>query len=151
MKIFVLNNCRKYCWCAMVLVLFSSCKKGNPFDKLGQAAVANQAADFDINNIKDTYLELTSAQYSSMWGPYNVHDPSIFKDGDWFYCYSTDVGYGIAVRPGIQIRKSKDLVNWKFVGWVFNGIPAIGDDYIKKKMSYIKQWWSLGTLYFKSR
>lgn len=118
---------------SMTMALFSSCKKENAFENLDQSALAKiQTKAFDINDIKDTYLELSSFQYSSMWGPYNVHDPSIFKDGDWYYCYSTDVGYGIAVRPGIQIRKSRDLVNWQFVGWVFNGIPAMGDAYIKK-------------------
>jgi len=37
MKIFVLNNCRKYCWLAVLIVLFSSFKKGNSFDQSGQA------------------------------------------------------------------------------------------------------------------
>ena len=43
---------------------------------------------------------------------------------------STDVGYGIDVRSGIQIRKSKDLVEWTFVGWVFESLPAMGAAYI---------------------
>jgi hypothetical protein len=47
----VLNNCRRYCWLAVLIVLFSSCKKGNSFDNSGQEAAANQAADFDINQL----------------------------------------------------------------------------------------------------
>lgn len=117
----------------MLIAAFSSCKKENGFDKLGLTDPPSQPdIAFNINTINDTYGDVAPAQYSYMWGPYNVHDPSIIKEGDWYYCYSTDVGYGIAVRPGIQIRKSKDLVKWEFVGWAFNGIPAMGDAYIKQ-------------------
>ena len=113
------------------MTLFSACKKENGFDKLGLTEPPLPQTSGGVDNINDTYAGYSPLSYSSMWGPYNVHDPSIFKDGDWYYCYSTDVGYGIAVRPGIQIRKSKDLVNWQFAGWVFSGIPAMGDAYIK--------------------
>ena len=112
-------------------MLFSSCKKENEFDKLGLTDLPVPQTAAGIDNINDTYAAFSPLYYSSIWGTYNVHDPSIFKDGDWYYCYSTDVGYGIAVRPGIQIRKSKDLVNWQFIGWVFDGIPAMGDAFIK--------------------
>lgn len=85
---------------------------------------------FDINNINDTYESIAPFAYYQQWGPYNVHDPSISKFGDYYYSYSTDVGFGITVRSGIQIRKSKDLVEWTFVGWVFNGLPAMGSAFI---------------------
>ncbi len=45
MKIFVLNNCRRYCWVAIPIVLSPSFKKGNFFDNLGQATL-NQLGDF---------------------------------------------------------------------------------------------------------
>ncbi len=96
----------------------------------------NQQEDtegFDISSIKDTYAEVTSFENRFQWGSHNVHDPSIFKDGDTYYCYSTDAAYGFAVRPGIQIRKSKDLIEWEFVGWAFSSIPAKGANYIKSK------------------
>lgn len=85
---------------------------------------------FDINSINDTYEAIAPFAFYQQWGPYNVHDPSVCKFGDYYYCYSTDVGYGITVRPGIQIRKSKDLVEWKFAGWVFNSLPAMGAAFI---------------------
>ncbi len=87
-------------------------------------------AAFDINSIIDTYESIAPFAYYTKWSVYNVHDPSIFKDGDWYYSYSTDVAYGTDVRPGIQIRRSKDLVEWQFVGWVFNGLPAMGSNFI---------------------
>lgn len=85
---------------------------------------------FDINTITDTYASLAPFANHMNWGPYNVHDPSIIKSGDYFYSFSTDVAYGTSVRAGIQIRKSKDLVQWFFVGWVFGGLPAMGSGYI---------------------
>ena len=85
---------------------------------------------FDINSISDTYDNLAAFSNYLKWGSYNVHDPSIKKFGDTYYCYSTDVGYGTTVPAGIQIRKSKDLVQWQFVGWVFNGVPAMGAQFI---------------------
>ncbi|HRB65772.1 MAG TPA: hypothetical protein PLL63_14265, partial [Niabella sp.] len=48
---------------------------------------------FDINNINDTYGQIASYAFSGQWGSYNLHDPSIMKDGEWYYCFSTDVAY----------------------------------------------------------
>lgn len=121
-----------FCAAIIGMAAFNSCKKEDKFAQLGLTTPPVPQALSGIDQISDTYAGYSPLYYSSMWGPYNVHDPSIFKDGDWYYCYSTDVGYGIAVRAGIQIRKSKDLVNWQFVGWVFNGIPAMGNAYIKQ-------------------
>lgn len=88
---------------------------------------------FDINSINDTYADVSAATNYLRWGSYNVHDPSILKIGDYFYSYSTDVAYGTAVRSGLQIRKSKDLVQWFYVGWVFNaGLPPLAADYIRQ-------------------
>jgi len=116
---------------AILAIVLSSCKKNN-------SAVDNNPADttrqvstpFDINSINDTYADVAPFTYYPKWGPYNVHDPSVKKFGDYYYCYSTDVGFGITVPAGIQIRKSKDLVQWTFVGWVFNGVPSQGGNYI---------------------
>lgn len=93
----------------------------------------NNPPPFDIDDISDTYPDVVPYALNYKWGPYNVHDPSIFKEGDYFYCYSTDVGYGIKVPPGIQMRKSKDLVDWQYVGLAFNELPQMGANYIKSK------------------
>lgn len=85
---------------------------------------------FDINSINDTYAAIAPTTFTSQWGPYNVHDPSIIKSGDYFYSYSTDVAYGATVHPGIQVRKSKDLIQWNFVGWVFGNLPTLGANFI---------------------
>ncbi|MEH0153486.1 arabinan endo-1,5-alpha-L-arabinosidase [Limibacter armeniacum] len=89
---------------------------------------------FDIDNYSDTYGGIASWQFSFQWGPYNLHDPSIVKGDDgWYYCYSTDVAYGQSIRPGIMVRKSQDLVDWKFVGQAIDGLPQQAVDYIEGK------------------
>ncbi len=110
-----------------------SCSKGdkpNPVPPVDTIPVTPPPPAFDINSIHDTYAEVAPFSFYQKWGSYNVHDPSIKKFGDYYYCYSTDVGYGTSVPPGIQIRKSKDLVQWTFVGWVFSALPAKGARYI---------------------
>lgn len=87
---------------------------------------------FDINSIRDDYADISGVDKFLYWGSHNVHDPSIIKNGDYFYSYSTDVAYGTAIRPGLQVRKSKDLVQWQTVGWVFNGLPAKGAAFIRQ-------------------
>ncbi len=117
----------------VITVLFSACSRetvsGTDTPTAGQDTTTTA---FDINSIEDTYANLASFDFYPKWGSYNVHDPSIKKFGDYYYCYCTDVGYGVTVRSGIQIRKSKDLVQWTFVGWVFSSLPAQGAVYIKQ-------------------
>lgn len=56
------------------------------------------------------------------WTTNFTHDGAIIKEGDWYYVYSTDYMVGAAPTPGIQIRKSKDLVHWQFAGRVFDQV-----------------------------
>src|SRR5699024_1904097 len=126
--------------CLIVLVgclfLCTSCKESDMSAPDSQASrdssekggVYNES--FDIHSIKDTYASIAFFQFHDQWSVYNVHDPSIKKFGDYYYCYSTDVAYGTTVRPGIQVRRSKDLVEWHFMGWVFSGLPSQAVDFI---------------------
>ncbi|PIB34695.1 endo-arabinase [Reichenbachiella sp. 5M10] len=97
----------------------------------------------DFSQFHDTYATLAPISNVYDWAHYNVHDPSIIDNGDFFYCYTTDVAYGTSVRPGHQIRRSKNLVEWEFVGWVVGGdnlptdqvsdrgYPPLGLDHIR--------------------
>jgi len=129
--------------CCIVLLLvvsiaFTSCKKTGGSPDPGDTVIIPPPPPppppppaFDINNVNDTYDAVASFANYTQWGSYNVHDPSVKKFGEYYYSYSTDVAFGTAVRPGLQIRKSKDLVEWNYVGWVFNGLPAKGEKFIK--------------------
>lgn len=62
------------------------------------------------------------------WMVNNVHDPAIFKDGDWYYVFSTDrqvgrEGRNKPIRAGVQIRRSRNLIEWEWVGRAFDGVP----------------------------
>jgi arabinan endo-1,5-alpha-L-arabinosidase len=50
-----------------------------------------------------------------------VHDPSIIRQDDWYYVFSTNV----AKETGgfIPCRRSRDLVTWEKCGFVFAAIP----------------------------
>ncbi|MDI3321957.1 arabinan endo-1,5-alpha-L-arabinosidase [Pinibacter soli] len=135
MRLFNKNNiCAKAVMFAAALLPLACSKSGGGTNNGGaDTVVVPPPATFDINSINDTYAEVAPFANYLQWGSYNVHDPSIKKFGDYYYCYSTDAGYGIDVRLGLQIRKSKDLVQWQFVGWVFNSLPTKGADYIKQQ------------------
>ena len=117
----------------VLALVLAGCTKHSPAGSGNPDTTGTTTTPFDINSISDTYDSVAPFADYLKWGPYNVHDPSIKKFGNYYYCYSTDVGYGITVRPGIQIRRSKDLVQWEFVGWVFSSLPAAGVAYIQQK------------------
>jgi arabinan endo-1,5-alpha-L-arabinosidase len=67
----------------------------------------------------DNYWELSGT--TSKWGPYNLHDPSVIRTKGYFYVYGTDAAWAQSVK-GIPYRRSRDLVNWEYLGTVFNGV-----------------------------
>jgi arabinan endo-1,5-alpha-L-arabinosidase len=78
---------------------------------------------------KDDLYDSSIINDEAKWGPMNVHDPSIFKDGDWYYIFSTDVKVGGTPRAGIQVRKSKDLIHWQWVGYALDGVPKEAEEW----------------------
>jgi len=77
-------------------------------------------------NWSDNYWQFASN--SKLWGPYNLHDPAIIKTDGYFYVFSTDAAWA-ATSAGIPVRRSRDLVNWEFRGWAFNGFPTEPSDW----------------------
>jgi arabinan endo-1,5-alpha-L-arabinosidase len=113
---------------------FISCKKSTigPITPMDTIPIP-PPKPFDINSIEDDYSNIAAADKVFQWASHNVHDPCIIKEGDYFYCYNTDVAYGTEIKPGIPIRRSKDLIDWQFYGWVFNGIPTQAATYITQE------------------
>lgn len=87
----------------------------------------------NLDDLVDNYVHLQDYQYHDQWGIYNMHDPSVLNDGDYFYCFSTDASLGNkAPAPGLQVRRSKDLISWQWIGLAFNRrYPTQGAGFIK--------------------
>ena len=77
----------------------------------------------------DTYHEF--AANLSGWKHYNTHDPTVNKQGEWYYMYSTDASWAGLNKNGALKRRSKDLVNWEFLGNAFDGVPQSAVDFFK--------------------
>ncbi len=56
-------------------------------------------------------------------GSLGAHDPSIFKDNDEYYVFSTDTNIVKNMKIAIQVRKSTDLINWTYQGELLSNIP----------------------------
>lgn len=90
----------------------------------------------------DDYSSVSSMDQYRSWGTYNVHDPSCAYIDGYYYMYSTDAIYfnrrhrskKYNVPTGfIQVRRSRDLVNWEFCGWAFSEIPAEARVWVQSK------------------
>jgi arabinan endo-1,5-alpha-L-arabinosidase len=60
------------------------------------------------------------------WNLANVHDPSVAYYNGYYYMYGTDASYGNAHEGHghFQGKRSKDLVNWDWVGGPFYDAPS---------------------------
>lgn len=63
---------------------------------------------------------------TTTWGGRHAHDPTAVRDDDGTYwLFSTDAyGDGPLPRSGVQVRRSRDLVDWELHGWALDGVPA---------------------------
>ena len=86
----------------------------------------------DFSVLTDTYAGVASPNQTDDWMHFNVHDPAYVVGDDFTWCYNTDVAFGHAIRPGIQIRRSINLVEWEFVGWALPGLPTMGANFIRQ-------------------
>lgn len=81
---------------------------------------------FDGPTYSDDYTSRSAWEERSQWNLENVHDPTVVKDGDYFYMYQTNASYG-NVHQGhgnYPYRRSKDLVNWDYQGAAFSEVQS---------------------------
>lgn len=73
----------------------------------------------------DDYSSISSWANRIRWNLANVHDPTVEKDGNFYYMYQTDASYGnVHMRRGhYPVRRSMDLVNWTFIGFAMPNTP----------------------------
>lgn len=91
----------------------------------------------------DNYTSIAGWENRSKWNLANVHDPSVMKaDDGYYYMYQTDASYGNAhVGHGhFFCRRSKNLVDWEFLGSTMSGLPS----WVKTKLNEIRANMGLG-------
>nr|WP_321452892.1 glycoside hydrolase family 43 protein [uncultured Carboxylicivirga sp.] len=82
--------------------------------------------DYVIPDYADDYSAISSWEYRGQWNLANVHDPSVAYYNGYYYMYLTDASYGNAHEGHghFQGKRSKDLVNWNWVGGPFYNPPT---------------------------
>ena len=96
--------------------------------------VVDELADYTPPTYSDDYTSIADWSKRSQWNLANVHDPSVMLAADgYYYMYQTDASYGNAHagHGHFHARRSKDLVNWEYMGGTFSVEPA----WIKEKMN----------------
>lgn len=74
---------------------------------------------------REVLYDLSVLNDEARWTTNNVHDPAIIRAHNGrYYVYSTDVKVGGEATPGVQIRRSRDLIRWEWVGRALDGVPA---------------------------
>lgn len=95
--------------------------------------------------------DTASINAESEWHTMNMHDPSIYKDGDTYYTFSTDIKVGAGgepLRPGIMVRRSKDLISWDWRGYALDGIPAEAKAWTKATNLWAPDVFKMGNTFY---
>ena len=82
------------------------------------------------------------------WGAAGAHDPSIFKDDDLYYVFSTDARIGGKATPSIQIRKSYDLIKWEYVGQALDDVPKEAKEWTDAEGVWAPEITKVNDLYY---
>ena len=107
------------------------------------ATTENQSIDEQLENYVaptyvDNYVDIAGWEQRDKWNLANVHDPTVVlaEDG-YYYMYQTDASYGNAHTAGghVHSRRSKDLVNWEYLGGVMQSLP----DWVIPKLNEIRK------------
>ena len=107
------------------------------------ATTENQSIDEQLENYVaptyvDNYVDIAGWEQRDKWNLATVHDPTVVlaEDG-YYYMYQTDASYGNAHTAGghFHSRRSKDLVNWEYLGGVMQSLP----DWVIPKLNEIRK------------
>ncbi|MBF4506375.1 arabinan endo-1,5-alpha-L-arabinosidase [Flavobacterium sp. JLP] len=124
----------------LVVVMAFSCSKDDPETPVNpdppvvvDPPVVTPA--FPGPTYADNYTSISSWGNRTQWNLANVHDPSVEKSGEYYYMYQTDASYGNATEGNGHFfyRRSKDLINWEFMGSSMTQAPAWVKDSLNNK------------------
>ena len=128
------------------LILLFSCSDSNKDDREpGKEDNGNGGTtDYVAPTYADDYSSIADWTSRNKWNLANVHDPSVAKCGDYYYMYSTDASYGNAHegKGHFLTRRSKDLVNWEFIGMAMSQTPK----WVKEELNSIRASYGLSPI-----
>ena len=123
---------------------FASPNNGSPVystESSFQTAEKQESSELDNYmppTYADNYTNMADWSQRSQWNLANVHDPTVVlaEDG-YYYMYQTDASYGNAHEAGGHFhgRRSKDLVNWEYLGGTMKGLP----DWVIPKLNELRK------------
>lgn len=106
---------------------------------------AGELANYKCPTYDDNYTSVAAWTQRSKWNLANMHDPTVVKASDgYYYMYQTDASYGNAHQKDIRnsnkhghffCRRSKNLVDWEFVGATMVGLPS----WVKSKLNEFRK------------
>ncbi len=105
-------------------------------------------AHYEAPQYDDYYVSVSAWMLRHKWNLANVHDPSVMlADDGYYYMYQTDASYGsVDVGHGhFMARRSKDLVNWEYLGATMPTLPA----WVNEKVNEIRKSAGLSALQLK--
>lgn len=114
-------------------VVYSEATSFSTLERTSEEVLADWLApDYD-----DNYTSISGWSNRSKWNLANVHDPTVMKaDDGYYYMYQTDASYGNAHEAGGHFhgRRSKDLINWEYLGGTMRTAPL----WIKDSLNAIR-------------
>ena len=127
---------------------FAGCSEDDNIEYVNPGSkVKTDVVITDGQNLDDDYTNIADWSNRFKWNLANVHDPSVvLADDGYYYMYQTDASYGNAhvgegqARGHFYCRRSKDLVNWEFMGPTMHGVPT----WMKAKLNDIRKAMGLG-------
>ena len=127
---------------------FAGCSEDDNIEYVNPGSkVKTDVVITDGQNLNDDYTNIADWGNRFKWNLANVHDPSVvLADDGYYYMYQTDASYGNAhvgegqARGHFYCRRSKDLVNWEFMGPTMHGVPT----WMKAKLNEIRKAMGLG-------
>lgn len=88
---------------------------------------ASDIADYVAPSYSDDYRSISAWDNRGKWNLSNVHDPTVcLADDGYYYMYQTDASYGNAHEGHGHFhgRRSKNLVDWEYLGGTMETAPA---------------------------
>jgi beta-xylosidase len=119
------------------------CDSRYVYSEVVTATTESLSLDDELKNYvaptySDDYTSISDWSKRSQWNLANVHDPSVVlaEDG-YYYMYQTDASYGNVHTAGGHFhgRRSKDLVNWEYLGGTMKNLP----EWVVPKLNEIRK------------